>query len=275
MSQASVGEVTLGAGSALAVIAGPCVIEDESSTLKLAESLKRATGDLGVPFIFKASYDKANRTSGDSFRGPGLIKGLEILARVRTELSVPILTDVHCSRDVAAVAEVVDCIQIPAFLCRQTDLIKAAAGSGRAVNIKRGQFMAPEQMRHAAVKAADSGCKSLMVTERGSCFGYNDLVVDFRAIAIMRGFGYPVVFDATHSVQRPAGQGAASGGDREMVPVLSRAAVAVGVDGLFLEVHPEPDKALSDGPNSIALDDFPGLVAELTALDGFIRSQGV
>lgn len=249
------------------LIAGPCVIEDGPATLRAAEGIKAITESLNLGFIFKCSYDKANRTSADSYRGPGLIEGLKVLQTVKETLSVPILTDVHCASDVERVAEVADIIQIPALLSRQTDLLTAAAHTGKPVNIKKGQFMAPQDMETAAQKIIDHGNEKVILTERGTTFGYNNLVVDFRSLPIMRSLGYPVVFDATHSVQLPGALGSASGGDRAMIPYLARAAVAVGVDGLFMEVHPDPDKALCDGPNSLALDDLKPLLKELQELD--------
>jgi 2-dehydro-3-deoxyphosphooctonate aldolase (KDO 8-P synthase) len=239
--------------------------------METLEGLIEVTEELGVPFVFKASYDKANRTSVESFRGPGLTAGLQVLRKVRDSYGVPVLTDVHCTHDVEAVAEVVDIIQIPAFLCRQTDLIVEAAKTGRVVNIKKGQFMAPADMAQSIKKAESAGCGSIMITERGTSFGYNNLVVDFRSLPQMRSLGYPVIFDATHSVQRPSGQGTSSGGDREMARYLARAAAAAGVDGFFMEVHPCPDRALCDGPNSVALSDVKAMIEELVAIDGVVR----
>ncbi|HBG45358.1 MAG TPA: 3-deoxy-8-phosphooctulonate synthase [Deltaproteobacteria bacterium] len=259
-------------GSGLIFILGPCVIESEGATLSTLEALKRVTADLGVPFIFKSSYDKANRTSVSSFRGPGMKEGLRILKKAKEAFGVPVLTDIHCKDEVASVAEVADIIQIPAFLCRQTDLIVEAARTGRIINIKKGQFMAPQDMLNSVRKAGSAGNESVFLTERGSSFGYNNLVVDFRSIPIMRGFGCPVVFDATHSVQAPGGMGSCSGGDRAMARVLARAAAAVGVDGFFLEVHPDPDKALCDGPNSIALKDLPSILKEIIDIDGVVKA---
>jgi 2-dehydro-3-deoxyphosphooctonate aldolase (KDO 8-P synthase) len=255
-----------GTGGPPFFIMGPCVIEDERTTLSTLEALLKITASLKLPFIFKASYDKANRTSLESFRGPGLKEGLKILRKAKDEFKVPILTDVHCRGDVEAVAEVADIIQVPAFLCRQTDLLVAVGKSGRAVNIKKGQFMAPADMRHSVDKVLSTGNDSIMLTERGVSFGYNNLVVDFTAIPVLRSIGYPVVFDATHSVQTPGGLGSSSGGDRAMARYLGRAAAAVGVDGFFMEVHPDPDKALCDGPNSIALGELPGILEELLAI---------
>ncbi|MEE9613873.1 MAG: 3-deoxy-8-phosphooctulonate synthase [Thermodesulfobacteriota bacterium] len=274
MRRVKVGNVSVGGGGGLVLIAGPCVIEDEGKTLGIVETLKSVTEEAGIPFIFKASYDKANRTSVNSYRGPGLKEGLKILEKAKTDFSVPILTDVHSAADCKAVAEVADCLQIPAFLCRQTDLLVEAGRTGRPVNIKKGQFMAPADMKHAAEKVLSTGNEGVTLTERGTSFGYNNLVVDFRGLSIMRdleGGGFPVIFDATHSVQRPGGLGTSSGGDRSMVAHLARAAVAVGVDGVFIEVHPDPDNAPSDGPNSIALKDIAALVRELKGLDDFVR----
>jgi 2-dehydro-3-deoxyphosphooctonate aldolase (KDO 8-P synthase) len=273
MRKVKVGKIEIGGGTGFVLIAGPCVIENESITFSTAETLKTITADLDIPLIFKASYDKANRTSIDSYRGPGIAKGLAILEKAREEFSVPILTDVHCRNDVEAAAEVVDCIQIPAFLCRQTDLIVEAARTGRPINIKKGQFMSPDGMIHAAKKALGAGNENIIFTERGTTFGYNNLVVDFRGLPQMRQGGFPVVFDPTHSVQLPGGRGTSSGGERAMVRYLARAAIAVGVDGIFLEVHPNPDEALSDGPNSIALKDVKGLLKELKGLDDFLRTS--
>ncbi len=232
------------------MIAGPCVIESATATLEAAQALKKIAQELSLPLIFKASYDKANRTSVSSYRGPGLQAGLEILARVKGEVGLPVISDVHQVSDVAPAAEVLDVLQIPAFLCRQTDLLVAAAATGKPVNIKKGQFMAPWDMAPVVEKARSTGNEKILLTERGASFGYNNLVVDFRSLAIMRGLGCPVVLDATHSVQLPGGQGSCSGGQREFIPLLARAGVAAGVDALFMEVHPEPDKARCDGPNS-------------------------
>ncbi|MBI2412125.1 MAG: 3-deoxy-8-phosphooctulonate synthase [Deltaproteobacteria bacterium] len=270
MRQIKVDGFSIGAGSPVFIL-GPCVIEDEASTLAALGELKRITSDLNLPFVFKASYDKANRTSVKSFRGPGLKEGLRILRKARDEFKVPVLTDVHCKADVAAVAEVADIIQIPAFLSRQTDLIIEAAKTGRVINIKKGQFMAPEDIAQSVNKAVSTGNDSIIITERGVSFGYNNLVVDYRALPIMRSLGYPVVFDATHSVQRPGGLGTCSGGDRDMARYLARAAFAVGVDGVFMEVHKDPDKALCDGPNSIAISDLSGLLKELSSIDSIVR----
>ena len=242
--------VTVGGDSPLALIAGPCVIEDKSFTLELAEEIKGIADSLDVPFIFKASYDKANRTSVDSYRGPGLEKGLEILMAVREKFAIPILTDVHCQAEVERASEVVDVLQIPAFLSRQTDLVIKVAETNKVVNIKKGQFLAPSDLNAVIAKVVSTGNKKLLITERGTSFGYNNLVVDMRAIPMLRKTGYPLIFDATHAVQLPGGLGNASSGERDMVEFLARGATAVGIDGLFLEIHFDPDKALSDGPNS-------------------------
>ena len=247
----------------LILIAGPCVIESERLCLRVAAALKKTCDRLGVFYVFKASYDKANRTSAKSFRGPGLEEGLAVLARVRARVSVPILTDVHTEAQVAAAAQVADILQIPAFLCRQTDLIAAAVRSGRIVNLKKGQFLSPEEMGQVIDKATSAGGKRLLVTERGTTFGYHNLVADMRAIPIMRRFGFPVIFDATHSVQLPGGSGDRSGGQREFAPVLARSAVAAGADGIFIETHPDPDHALSDGPNMVPLPAMPALLQSL------------
>lgn len=262
MRQIGLKDFTIGGGE-LFFILGPCIIESEELTLRTAFDLASIASSLKIPFVFKASYDKANRTSVKSFRGPGIKEGLRILKKVKDEFGVPILTDVHSEGEAIEAAEVADILQIPAFLCRQTDLIVTAAKTGRIVNIKKGQFMAPLDMNNSIKKALSTGNDRIFVTERGSSFGYNNLVVDFRSLPIMRGFGCPVVFDATHSVQSPGGMGECSGGDRSMARVLARAAAAVGVDGFFMEVHPDPDKALCDGPNSIALKDLPGIIREL------------
>ena len=262
------------------LIAGPCVVESEQLQMDTAGTLKEITAALGIPFIFKSSYDKANRSSGTSFRGPGRDKGLEILAKVKKELGLPILTDVHNEADIAAVASVVDVLQTPAFLCRQTDFIHAVAQSGKPVNIKKGQFLAPHDMKNvidkarAAARAAGLSEDRFMACERGASFGYNNLVSDMRSLAIMRETQAPVVFDATHSVQLPGGNGTSSGGQREMVPVLARAAVAVGVAGLFMETHPNPAQALSDGPNAVPLKHMRALLESLQALDAVTKRSG-
>ncbi|MFN4148356.1 MAG: 3-deoxy-8-phosphooctulonate synthase [Rhodocyclaceae bacterium] len=260
----------------LFLIAGPCTAESEQLCLDVAGRMKEITGRLGIPYVFKASYDKANRSSGESPRGPGMEKGLEWLARVRREIGVPVLTDVHTEADVAMVVAAVDVLQTPAFLCRQTDFIQACARSGKPVNIKKGQFLAPGDMKQvvAKAKAANGGADTIMVCERGVSFGYNNLVADMRSLAIMRETGCPVLFDATHSVQLPGGQGTSSGGQREFVPVLARAAVAAGISGLFMETHPRPEAALSDGPNSWPLSQMEGLLAELIELDAIVKRHG-
>ena len=255
------------------LIAGPCVIESEALVMDVAGQLREMTRELSIPFIFKASYDKANRTSLESFRGPGLDKGLQILEKVRKEFGVPVLTDVHEDTPLAEVAAVVDVLQTPAFLCRQTNFIQAVARQGKPVNIKKAQFLAPWDMRHVVAKARATGNDAIMVCERGASFGYNYLVSDMRSLVVMRETGAPVVFDATHSVQLPGGQGTSSGGQREFVPVLSRAAVAVGVAGLFMETHPDPANALSDGPNAVPLRHMAALLEQLVSLDRVVKAQ--
>jgi 2-dehydro-3-deoxyphosphooctonate aldolase (KDO 8-P synthase) len=262
------------------LISGPCVVESEQLQMDVAGQLKEITASLGIPFIFKSSYDKANRSSGSSFRGPGMARGLEILAKVKRELNVPILTDVHTEAEVPVVAAVVDVLQTPAFLSRQTDFIRAVAQSGKPVNIKKGQFLAPGDMKNVIQKARDAAREkgldedNFMACERGASFGYNNLVSDMRSLAIMRETGAPVVFDATHSVQLPGGQGTSSGGQREFVPVLSRAAIAVGVAGIFMETHPDPAKALSDGPNAVPLKHMRALLETLVELDRITKKNG-
>jgi 2-dehydro-3-deoxyphosphooctonate aldolase (KDO 8-P synthase) len=256
----------IGSGAPLVLIAGPCVIEDYAVTFEIAQFLKELTTRLEIPFIFKASFDKANRTSLNSYRGPGLFEGLEVLERIKNALAIPIISDIHRLSEVGPAAAVLDIIQIPAFLCRQTDLIVAAADTMKAVNIKKGQFLAPWDMLNVVEKATSSGNRQIMLTERGAMFGYNNLVVDFRGIRVMQDSGCPVIFDATHSIQLPGGAGNRSGGQREYAPVLAAAAAAVGVDGIFMEVHSNPDKALCDGANSLALDTLPDLLARLRAI---------
>ena len=268
------GTFNIGGRNPLALIAGPCVIESEKITRDIAEKLKRITEDLGVPFIFKSSYDKANRSSIKSFRGPGLKEGLKILQKIKTDLDLPVLSDVHKEEEVEVAAEVLDVLQIPAFLCRQTDLLVKAAGTGKTINVKKGQFMAPWDMKNVVNKLEESGNKNILLTERGVTFGYNNLVVDMRSLVLMRDYGYPVVFDSTHSLQHPGGQGTKSGGQREMIPDLARGAVAVGCDALFMEVHPDPEQALSDGPNMLKLDLLPELLEQLITLDQIVRSGG-
>jgi len=259
-------KIAVGSKKPLFLIAGPCVLESEALATSVAKHLAALAADLGLPFIFKASFDKANRTSGQSFRGPGLAHGLKILAAIKKKFGCPVLTDIHDIAQVKQAAQVIDVLQIPAFLCRQTDLLIAAAKSGRTVNVKKGQFLAPEDVDHIAAKLRAAGAKDYFITERGTTFGYHNLVVDMRGLAIMRRAGHRVVFDATHSVQRPGGLGASTGGDRAMAPVLARAAVAAGVDGLFLETHPRPDDSPSDGPNMIPLAQMEGLLRTLKAI---------
>lgn len=266
-----IGNVRIGAGRPLALVAGPCVIESEQATIRQAERLMTICNALAMPLIFKASFDKANRTSLTAYRGPGLREGLAILRKVKESLGLPVLSDIHSIEQVAPAAEVLDVLQIPAFLCRQTDLLVAAAASGRVINVKKGQFLAPWDMKNVAAKIAASGNENIILTERGASFGYNNLVVDMRSFPVMRASGYPVIFDATHSVQLPGGQGDCSGGQREFVEYLSRAAVAAGVDGVFMEVHEEPDKALCDGPNSLSLNDLPPLLKTLKAIDTLVK----
>ena len=257
------------------LIAGPCVVESEQLQMDVAGQLKEMTAQLGIPFVFKSSYDKANRSSGKSYRGPGMDEGLRILGEVRKKIGVPVLTDVHSEDEVTTVAGVVDVLQTPAFLCRQTDFIHAVASAGKPVNIKKGQFLAPSDMKNVVDKArAASGSDNIMVCERGASFGYNNLISDMRSLAIMRETGCPVVFDATHSVQLPGGQGTSSGGQREFVPVLARAAVATGVAGIFMETHPDPAKALSDGPNAWPLARMRELLATLKEIDALVKKRG-
>lgn len=271
MKKVDIQGITIGANNPFALIAGPCVIEDLSSTLHIADRLREVTSLLNIPLIFKASYDKANRTSLDSYRGPGIKEGLNILKEVKKRSTLPLLTDVHCREDVTSVAEVVDIIQIPAFLSRQTDLVIDIAKTGRIVNIKKGQFMAPWDIKNVIDKVLSTGNDRILLTERGVSFGYNNLVVDFRAFPILRSSGYPVIFDVTHSLQLPGGLGSASGGEREMVPFLAKGAVAAGIDGIFMEVHPAPDKALCDGPNSMPLDTLPSLLEQLKRIDEVVK----
>ena len=265
------GNVKIGDANPLVLIAGPCVIESESSAIRHAKALKAITDRLDMPFIYKSSYDKSNRTSIKSYRGPGLAKGLKILKRIKDELGVAVLSDIHCTEDVAPAAKVLDIIQIPAFLSRQTDLILAAARTGRVVNIKKGQFLAPWDMKHVVKKIESVGNRKILLTERGVSFGYNNLVSDFRSLVIMQELGYPVVYDATHSVQMPGGKGEVSGGDRRFIPYLAMASVACGADAVFMEVHESPDKALSDGPNMIKLDDLETLLLKLKRINKAIK----
>jgi 2-dehydro-3-deoxyphosphooctonate aldolase (KDO 8-P synthase) len=265
------GQVEIGGGRPLAVIAGPCVIESRESALRHAAALKETADRVGVPYIFKSSYDKANRSSINSYRGPGLSKGLEILAEVKKQIGVPILTDVHEIDQVGAVKEVAEILQIPAFLCRQTDFVVAVARSGNVVNVKKGQFLAPWDMVNVVDKIRLAGNQRILLTERGASFGYNNLVSDMRSLVLMREIGFPVVFDATHSLQLPGGLGSASGGERKYIAALARAGVAAGVDGLFMEVHEDPEHALSDGPNSLALELFESVLRSVKAIDALVR----
>ncbi|MBN2373856.1 3-deoxy-8-phosphooctulonate synthase [bacterium] len=271
MYRVQIDDLVIGDGAPVVLIAGPCVIESEDHCLRLAERLKEITFRLGLSFIFKASFDKANRSSFDSYRGPGLDKGLDILSKVRERLCVHVLSDIHASSQAQRASKVLDIIQIPAFLCRQTDIISAAAKTGKAVNIKKGQFVSPDQVEYIGAKARKAGNDRILITERGYTFGYNNLVVDFRAFPIIRGLGYPVVFDATHSVQLPGDRGSCSGGEREFCPYLIRAAVAVGCDALFLEVHDQPGNALCDGPNMIPLDDLEGILVQAMEIDRLVK----
>jgi 2-dehydro-3-deoxyphosphooctonate aldolase (KDO 8-P synthase) len=272
VKEITAGNVTIGGNRPLVLIAGPCVIENEAATLRCAERLVAICAELAMPLVFKASYDKANRTSVGAYRGPGMAEGLRILAKVRETFRVPLISDIHGLEQVAPAAEVLDILQIPAFLCRQTDLVVAAARTGRVLNIKKGQFLAPWDMPNVTGKAVAAGNDRLILTERGVSFGYNNLVSDMRSLPIMRASGFPVVYDATHSVQLPGGQGGSSGGQREYVEYLGRAAVATGIDGIFMEVHEDPDKALCDGPNSVRLADLPKLLRTLQAIDGIVKS---
>ena len=273
MNPVSLGSVPIGGGAPLVVIAGPCVIESDEHVLSTARALKAITADVGLPLVFKASFDKANRTSRESFRGPGLADGLRALARVRGEVGVPVLTDIHEVVQAEPAAEVADVLQIPAFLCRQTDLLEAAARTGRAVNIKKGQFLAPRDIRHAVAKVTGAGNPNVCVTERGTTFGYNNLVVDMRAFPIMRGLGVPVVFDVTHSLQLPGAGDGVTSGLAEYIPPLARAGVAAGVDGVFLEVHEEPSRARSDAGNALRLDRLEPLLRSLKAIDDIARAS--
>ncbi|HEY7521038.1 MAG TPA: 3-deoxy-8-phosphooctulonate synthase [Methylomirabilota bacterium] len=275
--EVTIGPVRIGGGRPLALIGGPCAIEDEKHALMTAERLMAIAADKRVPFIYKSSYDKANRSSVNGYRGPGLVEGLRILRKVRDTLRVPVLSDIHQVSEVDPAAEVLDVLQIPAFLCRQTDLLLAAAGTGKPVNVKKGQFVAPRDMKNVVDKLLSKGNEAILLTERGTSFGYHNLVVDMRGLADMRELGYPVVFDATHSVQLPGGAGDRSGGERKYVPALARAAVAFGIDALFMEMHEDPDRTLrdgrplSDGPNMLRIDDLPRLLDELLAIHGALR----
>jgi 2-dehydro-3-deoxyphosphooctonate aldolase (KDO 8-P synthase) len=267
-----IGELRLDENAPFFVIAGPCVIESEETTFRVADHLRETADAMEIPLIFKSSYDKANRTSIDSYRGPGLDQGLEILSRVRERTGLPLLSDIHSTHELEKAARVLDVLQVPAFLCRQTDLLVAAARTGLPVNLKKGQFMAPWDMEQAVLKVASGGNRNIMITERGASFGYNNLVVDIRAIPVMQSFGYPVVFDATHSVQLPGASGRSSGGQREYAQVLARAAVAAGADGVFIEVHPRPEEALCDGPNSIPMGRVRSFLGVLKEIHGLVKA---
>jgi 2-dehydro-3-deoxyphosphooctonate aldolase (KDO 8-P synthase) len=273
MHPVTIGSLTIGAGHPLALIGGPCAIEGEAFMLDVAARLRDIAAKAGVPFIFKSSYDKANRTSIHSYRGPGLQKGLEILHKIKEVIGVPVLSDVHAVEEVKPAAEVLDVLQIPAFLCRQTDLVVAAARTGKPVNVKKGQFLAPWDTQNIVEKVRAAGNDQVLLTERGASFGYNNLVADMRSLVVMRTFEVPVVFDATHSVQLPGGAGTASSGQREFVPHLARAAVATGCDALFMEIHPDPDRAPSDGPNMLRLEDLPDLLAQIIQIDRIVRKS--
>jgi len=271
MNTVNIGSITVGGQHPIALIAGPCVIEGFERTLKIGRGIKDIADRLGIPYIFKASFDKANRSSYGSFRGPGLTEGLKIISQIKKELGVPVVSDIHCVTQIQQAAEVLDILQIPAFLCRQTDLLYEAAKTGKVVNVKKGQFLAPNDMQHVINKLREAGNENILLTERGASFGYNNLVTDMRSLTIMRSFGYPVVFDATHSVQLPGGAGATSSGQREFVPTLTRAAVAAGIDMLFMEVHDNPAEALSDGPNMMYLDQLEALLKDVQAIDNVVR----
>jgi 2-dehydro-3-deoxyphosphooctonate aldolase (KDO 8-P synthase) len=267
------GHFTIGPGQPLLLIAGPCVLESEELARDVAAELRTITSRLDISYVFKSSYDKANRTSLGSFRGPGLEKGLKILGRIRESLGIPVVSDIHEISQIEAAAETLDILQIPAFLCRQTDLLLAAAKTGKVINLKKGQFVSPWDMEHAVRKIKSTGNKKLLLTERGSTFGYNNLVVDMRSVPVMQALGCPVIYDATHSVQLPGGAGGSSGGQREFIPPLTRAAVAAGVDGIFMEVHPDPDNALCDGPNSIPLDQVESLLRQLLEIRKAVHTE--
>ncbi len=273
MHTVKIQNITVGAQNPIALIAGPCVIEDVERTLQIGRAIKAIANKLNIPYIFKASYDKANRSSYNSFRGPGLKEGLSILAHIKKELDVPVLSDIHCITHIEPAAEVLDVLQIPAFLCRQTDLVYEAARSGKVINVKKGQFLAPLDMKNVIAKIEEAGNKNILLTERGATFGYNNLVADFRALPIMRSLGYPVVFDATHSVQLPGGAGTTSSGQREFVPYLTRAAVATGIDVLFMEVHDNPPEAKSDGPNMLYIDQLEAVLKDVLAIDDVVRKH--
>jgi 2-dehydro-3-deoxyphosphooctonate aldolase (KDO 8-P synthase) len=271
MKQIQLRDFVIGDGAPLVLIAGPCVIESREMALETAFSLKETARALKIPYIFKASYDKANRSSVESFRGPGLKDGLAVLSEVKTQCDVPVLSDVHRFEEIREAADVLDIMQVPAFLCRQTDFVMEVAAAAKIVNIKKGQFLAPWDVSNVIEKVQKAGNENILITERGACFGYNNLVADFRSLPILRRTGYPVIFDATHSVQLPGGAGYASSGDRSMIPYLARAAVAAGIDGIFFEVHPDPDRALCDGANSMDLKNFPDLLRTLIEIDRIIK----
>lgn len=275
MKQIALDDFVIGGGAPFVLIAGPCVIEDEEKTRFIAGFLKSLTEELDIPFIFKASYDKANRTSKDSYRGPGIDEGLRILARIKEEYGIPILSDVHRFEEITKASEILDVVQVPAFLCRQTDFVCEIARKARIINIKKGQFLAPWDVANILAKASSVNNENIIITERGTSFGYNNLVADFRCLPIMGAMGYPVVFDATHSVQLPGGRGTVSDGQRDMVPYLARAAVAVGIDGLFLEVHPNPECAPCDGPNSLYLDSLYDLLSTLKKIDKIVKLKNI
>jgi 2-dehydro-3-deoxyphosphooctonate aldolase (KDO 8-P synthase) len=273
VKEVRIGPVTLGGRRPLALIAGPCVIESEGACLEVAAWLKELTGSLGIPLIFKSSYDKANRSSLRSYRGPGLDRGLKVLDRVKRELEIPVLSDVHRLEEVKEAAQVLDVLQVPAFLCRQTDFVLAVAQAGKGINVKKGQFLAPWDLQNIVEKIESAGNRSILLTERGASFGYNNLVADMRSLVVMRQTGYPVIYDVTHSLQLPGGLGTSSGGQREYIPPLARAGVAAGIDGLFMEVHPNPSEALCDGPNSQPLKEVGPLLEQLMALDRIVKMQ--
>ena len=272
MKQIVLRNITIGGGAPFVLIAGPCVIEDGAQTERIARYLRDLAGELEIPFIFKASYDKANRSSVNSFRGPGMKEGLAILRDIGEGLHIPVLSDVHRFEEIEETSKVLDIMQIPAFLCRQTDFLMAVARAGRIVNVKKGQFLAPWDVPNIVEKIVSAGNDKVLITERGATFGYNNLVADMRSLPLLRNTGYPVIFDATHSVQLPGGAGVSSGGDREMAVYLARAAVATGVDGIFLEVHPDPECALCDGPNSLYMDSLPDLLEMLKKIDGIVKT---
>jgi len=271
MNEVRIGEIRIGKGNPLVLIGGPCVIENEEITFTTAQKLKEVCDRLGISLIFKSSFDKANRTSGSSFRGPGIDQGLKILSEVKKRFSIPVISDIHAVDEVRPASEVLDALQIPAFLCRQTDLILSSSRTGKPVNVKKGQFLAPWDVKHIIEKFTSTGNQNLLLTERGTSFGYNNLIVDFRGFSVIRSFGYPMLFDVTHSLQLPGGEGRSSGGQREFAPSLARAAVATGVDGLFVEVHPDPMKALSDASTMIPLNEIEGLLQQTKTLHDMVR----